>query len=795
MRIIFKAIIAIISANLFLGFPSVSAQTNWCGEVPMTEKFKLEHPEKVQEIIRATEQLEQEYSNYKSERGARAVKVIPVVFHVIHTGGTENISDAQILDQMRILNEDYNQANADLADVVPSFVGVIGNMGIEFRLAQKDPSGNATSGIDRIVSNQTTNGGDAAKLNPWPRSKYLNIWVVKEWNSSIPNGVLAYAYLPGDVVNSPTVDGLIVKSQYVGSIGTGLPIYARTLTHEIGHFLNLWHTWGDSNNPGSSGNCNGDDQVLDTPNCIGTFSCNTSATSCGSLDNVQNHMDYADCTVMFTAGQGTRMNAALSSSVSQRNNLSTPSNLTATGVNQLTSAAFTANRLTICQYERIDFTDQSSYDPTSWAWSFPNGQSGSSTIQNPSESFAEPGLFDVSLTATQGATSVTESKVGYIMVNPMLGKYAPFSEDFSSVTQLNHENWYGINDRNDAYKFMADAANGYSKTPCLRIENFGNDHVTYDELRSTTYDLRMFASVSVSFKVAYARKSNSDLSRLTLYMSDDCGKTWSPKWSGFSPSIANTSITPTAFIPADNSAWKTIIVSNISGSSLAQTSQFRLVWENKNGNNLYLDDFNVSGGYTDIAQLKYPLNGSSAVPNNQIIYWKAMGGGVDSYEYELDTDPAFNSANKQSGTTSFIALTDGLDTQFQPTGLTNGQKYYWRVRLIKSGQAMAWSEVWNFTVAMNGLSTQDILATKYQVKVFPNPMKNNGFVSFSMQKGASVSVVISNIVGQSQQVIKSGYYGEGTHVLNISELHLSAGVYFINLRIGDDSIIQKFIVQ
>lgn len=785
----------IILVTINLSFSWAQNPTNWCGQVIMDQKFKADHPDQLPEILKAENQLLQETLNYPTQRNSRAVKVIPVVFHVIHQNGSENISEAQILDQMRILNEDYSKSNADLADIVPSFTNVIGDADIEFRLAQLDPSGNPTNGIDRIVSGMTNNGGDNAKLNPWPRKSYLNIWIVKSWNSSIPNGVLAYAYRPGSVQNSPDVDGIIVLSQYVGSIGTGSPTHSRTLTHEIGHYLNLLHTWGASNEPGLSTNCNGDDGISDTPNCIGSFSCNTSMQSCGSLDNVQNHMDYSGCSLMFTNGQCNSMNAALNSSVSQRNNLSTPGNLTATGVNRLTMANFKANRVTICQHGTIDFTDLSEYDPTGWSWTFPNGVAGSSQDENPSEQYMNPGLYDVSLTAQNATTNVSETKVGYIMVNPSLGKFAPFSEDFSSVDQLNHENWYGVNDNNDVYQFVADANNGYSGSKCLRIENYGNELESVDELRSTTYDLRLFSSVDISFKVAYAQKTGSDVSKLTLFVSEDCGESWTPRWSAIGPTLANAPVTSSYYTPSGNQDWKTFNVTSITGSLLSQTSQLRFVFENKEGNNLYIDDINVTGIYTNVAQLKYPSDGSTAVPNTQGIYWKAMGGGVDAYEYQLDTDPNFNSSNLQTGTKNFISIQDGSDTEFQPSTLQNGQKYYWRVRLIKGGQPQPWSDIWNFTVAVNGVSTEDILLQKYEVKVYPNPLRTNGFLSFSLDQGENVQIHVTNMIGKTYVINDEQYFGAGTHLFNLSQLQLSPGMYVLNIQINNTTLHKKFVVQ
>ncbi|HTF05347.1 MAG TPA: hypothetical protein VK826_15060, partial [Bacteroidia bacterium] len=142
--------------------------------------------------------------------------IIPVVFHIIHDYGAENISDAQVLDEMRILNEDFRKLNADTSLIVPTFQGIADDAEIEFRLAALDPSGNCTNGIDRRASTETYIGDDGSKLNYWPRANYLNVWVVK----TISSGAAGYAYLPGSAPSAQT-DGIIILSTYIGAIGTG----------------------------------------------------------------------------------------------------------------------------------------------------------------------------------------------------------------------------------------------------------------------------------------------------------------------------------------------------------------------------------------------------------------------------------------------------------------------------------------------------------------------------------------------------------------------------------------------
>jgi hypothetical protein len=131
------------------------------------------------------------------------------VFHIIHEYGAENIPDSRIFTALNTLNQDYRKLNADLVDVIPQFQGIAADCDIEFRLAQKDPDGNCTNGIDRVYSYRTNQGNDRAKVVIWDRRNYLNIWVVK---TLADGNVAAYAYLPAGASGlGYKVDGVISR--------------------------------------------------------------------------------------------------------------------------------------------------------------------------------------------------------------------------------------------------------------------------------------------------------------------------------------------------------------------------------------------------------------------------------------------------------------------------------------------------------------------------------------------------------------------------------------------------------
>lgn len=254
----------------FVSNNSVFAQGEYkCGTTQMHKKLLAEHPELAQVEADYNALLAKQKEENKNNKMSSHVYIVPIVFHILHLNGAENISDAQILDEVNILNRDFRKRNADTSAIVAPFQAFASDSEIEFRLAQIDPDGNCTNGIDRIYSHKTDYANDNSKLNPWPRDKYLNVWVIRTMESV---GTAGYAYYPSG--SSPwymvPYDGIIIIHSYVGSIGTASVGTSRALTHEVGHWLNLAHTWGSTNDPEVA--C-GDDAVNDTPPTAGHNTC------------------------------------------------------------------------------------------------------------------------------------------------------------------------------------------------------------------------------------------------------------------------------------------------------------------------------------------------------------------------------------------------------------------------------------------------------------------------------------------------------------------------------------------
>ena len=305
----------ILLAILFVGLP-VYAQRH-CATEEMWAQEVLQNPE----LAKARKAIDKHCEQYRRPEEILNIITIPVVFHIVHNGesvglGT-NISDAAIYAQLEQMNDDFSLMNTD-ANLIPAeFSGLASNTMIQFCLAQRSPDCLPTDGIHRYNGMQAdwSRTQIQSTLKPatiWDRNQYLNIWTVKF--AAVEGGLLGYAQFPG---GGASTDGVVVLYSSVGSLdvpfGGSNFDRGRTMTHEVGHWLNLRHIWGDAT-------C-GDDQVADTPvhetdngGCPAYPHVNTTCSPGNPYSEMtMNYMDYVDdlCMHMFSHGQGDRMYAVL----------------------------------------------------------------------------------------------------------------------------------------------------------------------------------------------------------------------------------------------------------------------------------------------------------------------------------------------------------------------------------------------------------------------------------------------------------------------------------------------------
>jgi PKD repeat protein len=598
-------IFLLVLLTFFLFGGSIVAQEfqkGFCGSTEQLNKRLLD-PVFKQEFEASQELLNQAAKEYKKEPMKRGVVYkIPIVFHVLHKGGIENISNEQIVDAVRILNRDFRKLNADTSVIHPAFKSLAADAEIEFVLATKAPNGKCFSGITRTLAtsdttdgfeqvNMVKNGNDVFK-GEWSSNKYLNVFVCND----LGDGKAGYTYYPMNTT-SMLYGGIWVLHRYIGSFGTSSVTNSRVMTHEVGHWFNLSHVWGSTNEPGVS--C-GDDEVDDTPFTKGwLYSCPFGPSICqpGVVENVENYMEYSYCSKMFTLGQKARMIAALKSSVGGRNNLWTATNLNNTGTAnpQLCLVDFTSSSTVICQNETVTFNDISYNNITSWLWTFPNGTT--STIKNPTYTFSEPGTFIISLKVSNGIQTLSTSKIFTVQKNQTLPYYESFEKNVNGSVI---SNWTVVNaEKNASFEVTSQAARSGVKSATL--QNFGQKVKSVDELVSSPFDLSDINKdklITLSFRYAYRKLKSTTREYLYVYLSNDCGVNWSSKLY-LDGSRLSTIAEAASWKPSKVNEWVTIHLKTIDAKYWQPGTRIKFMFKNdasNGGNNLYLDDINLYAG-------------------------------------------------------------------------------------------------------------------------------------------------------------------------------------------------------
>ncbi len=538
---------------------SMNAQNHVCATHDPEEIMK-QNPNFLQEMLDNLNYLPAQES--QKTQNNNSSYVIPVVIHVVHNNGPEKISVDQIKSQFPSLFNDFRRVPN-----TPGYGGYAIDTKIEFSLATKDPNGNPTDGVVYVQSATLTDHDQATEetslktLSKWDPTKYLNIWLVKSITTGSPGTVLGYATFPNFA--SSTTDGLVIRSDCFGNFnfypqGTYFTLserFGRTPTHEIGHWLSLFHTFQSGcggTNCGNSG-----DQCCDTPPTKeNNFGSPKRQNTCGNdnpdkLDDARYYMDYVDNNFMnkFSQCQTNRMIATLNNpSYSRRKDLWKDTNQQATGTGKYKKpmANFWSNTQNTVVGAPVTFIDYSAGQPNNYSWTFTRG----TTVVNASGSivdvtFPDTGWYNVKLVVENLADTASIIKNNFIYVGQPSSNSLPFTEDFEANTfpptgwnivnkDINPEGNVGVTwgrtNLNGSGGF------GNSKRAARMIFSGYSDIGQEDELWTPVYNTQNYNGfLKLEFSVAYVpldyQAPTGEISlqvndTLTVWVSQDAGNTW-----------------------------------------------------------------------------------------------------------------------------------------------------------------------------------------------------------------------------------------------------------------------------
>jgi hypothetical protein len=614
-----------------------------CGTMAAQEAAFKRNPALKARFENSVQQLKQitdrTTANQSVLREEGAPIYIPVVFHIVLNSTTMgNVTDAMIKAQLDTLNVDYAGLNADSTKIPAAFKPLFGKSLIQFKLAQRTPDDDPSTGIERYTTTKASYSSDDNTLkykssggaDAWDPNRYFNVWV-----TNISGGILGYATFPQGSVQEE--QGVVV--QYSSLPGGTLVPYnlGRTLTHESGHFFFLYHIWGDDN-----GACTGTDYIGDTPNqARQTGGCPNGEVRLDACSIAapgimyQNYMDYTDdaCMVMFTLQQAARMEAALNTyrPTLLTSNAADPvvlKNINASlrsinaPANRICATSFTPSvtlrnlgALTLTTANIYASIDDGAPVKTQWTGALAS-RAAINVVLNSLTAAAGRHTLKIYVADPNGSVdgepsndTVRSSFEYYPPVAP------PYTESFESTT-FPPQGWDIVNP--DGYytweRVTGVAKTGNASVVIRNLDYAQNGQVDY--LRLPLVNIVQADSAFLTFQVAAAVQTdpltaNNVWDTLQVLISTDCGNTYTSlykKWGG-SLITRKTPVT-TSFVPAANE-WRKDSV-NITGYIDKGPVMLAFLNTTNYENNIYLDDINVYKIYIN-PNLK--ANGILITPN------------------------------------------------------------------------------------------------------------------------------------------------------------------------------------
>ena len=732
-------------------------------------------------------------------------KIIPVVVHVIHDFGSENVTDAQVNDAIRVLNENINGQDPQFVSRTPDvFAAVVGKPNLEFRLATKDPNGNPTSGINRVQSEMTQvpNPRDQVKaLSYWNSYQYLNIWVVKSLPTENGGVLLGYAQFPFG--GSMSTDGVAIIANQFASTSSS------TLTHEVGHWLGLRHVWGDA--------VCGDDQVADTPpqrysNGFGdnpgplpttnSFPYHVGLQNQGCIadslnwagEMFMNYMDYTDdqyCT-MFSEGQVDVFNITLDGEdggLGYREYMWQEENLIATGTNEGAvppscnkQADFQEGfgNSSVCLGEEVWFKSNKSMfgsSITSVLWDLGDGNT-SSVENNYLHDYSQSGVYDVSLTI-----------------------------NYNEETQVSSDNLSSLD--------LANASSYDSTTAPIIVQGTQSELNDMNASNITSHPIDSlgvyFGLDGTTFYRGYVNKKI-----YTAYYNNSCSSTKVKQaFIAVNPNTAsnNASSYSYGFENADDivNDWR-VVSANEDPSQWSFNSSAMTSWQwfegnnntsscvmmsSKDGSSISVDDlispsYNLSSYTTPAIKFKYTGAAVNTFPTNEVsVYYTTNCGDNWAFLGKLSN---LHVARAGLYTTNYAPDGDWQDTVMTKSALKNDNVQF-KFEYSNSGASN------NFYLDDIEIGEEaDLLKQNIEplsrVNIFPNPSVGDVNILISNIKNKNISVTLLDILGQEVKNLYQGEVIQDNLQIETNLNSLDKGVYFINVSEGNTVLnIDKFILN
>ena len=732
-------------------------------------------------------------------------KIIPVVVHVIHDFGSENVTDAQVNDAIRVLNENINGQDPQFVSRTPDvFAAVVGKPNLEFRLATKDPNGNPTSGINRVQSEMTQvpNPRDQVKaLSYWNSYQYLNIWVVKSLPTENGGVLLGYAQFPFG--GSMSTDGVAIIANQFASTSSS------TLTHEVGHWLGLRHVWGDA--------VCGDDQVADTPpqrysNGFGdnpgplpttnSFPYHVGLQNQGCIadslnwagEMFMNYMDYTDdqyCT-MFSKGQVDVFNITLDGEdggLGYREYMWQEENLIATGTNEGAvppscnkQADFQEGfgNSSVCLGEEVWFKSNKSMfgsSITSVLWDLGDGNT-SSVENNYLHDYSQSGVYDVSLTINYNEeTHVSSDNLSSLdLANAS-------SYDSTNTPIIVQGTQSELNDMN---------ASNITSHPIDSLGvYFGLDGTTFyrgyvNKKIYTAYYNNNCSSTKVK-QAFIAVNPNTASNNASSYSygfenADDIVNDWRVVSANEDPSqwsFNSSAMTSWQWFEGNNNTSSCVMMSSKDGSSISV-------------DDLISPSYNLSSYTTPAIKFKYTGAAVNTFPTNEVsVYYTTNCGDNWAFLGKLSN---LHVARAGLYTTNYAPDGDWQDTVMTKSALKNDNVQF-KFEYSNSGASN------NFYLDDIEIGEEaDLLKQNIEplsrVNIFPNPSVGDVNILISNIKNKNISVTLLDILGQEVKNLYQGEVIQDNLQIETNLNSLDKGVYFINVSEGNTVLnIDKLILN